>query len=327
MHTRLFLRNLLILSIIFLVLPYVANSATQSSVAVDLAPASPAPFENATIILSSYSNNLDSVLITWSVNGKTSISEVGKKSFSFQAGAAGVTTTVVAKIDFPEGALEKRISIKPAVMVLLWEAYDSYVPPFYKGKAMPILDSEIKMVAMPEARDNAGTPVNPKNMSYDWKIDYSNDTAGSGYGKNYYIYKNDYLEGINTVGVTAYTGDGSSSSEANISVGTVEPKIVFYKNDKTLGNIWENALTNPHTIKDTEILVAIPYFMSPKLLQAPNLVYNWSINGSSVSVIGPKNIMPLQVQEGTSGKSNIELTVENKFRIFQTSSAEINIEF
>jgi len=33
-------------------------------------------------------------------------------------------------------------------MVLLWQADDSYVPPFYEGKALPSPNSEIKVVAM-----------------------------------------------------------------------------------------------------------------------------------------------------------------------------------
>ena len=40
-------------------------------------------------------------------------------------------------------------------MVLLWQANDSYVPPFYKGKALPGADTKIKIVAMPEIRSGS----------------------------------------------------------------------------------------------------------------------------------------------------------------------------
>ena len=37
--------------------------------------------------------------------------------------------------------------------------------------------------------------------------------------------------------------------------------------------------------------------------------------------------MPLQVEAGTRGTSKLKLEIENKDKIFQTTSKEINIEF
>ncbi len=66
-------------------------------------------------------------------------------------------------------------------MVLLWQADDSYVPPFYKGKAMPSAESSIKVVALPEIR-NGSTIVSVQNMTYSWQKDYNKDVNDSGYG-------------------------------------------------------------------------------------------------------------------------------------------------
>ena len=124
-------------------------------------------------------------------------------------------------------------------MVLLWQANDSYVPPFYRGKALATPDSEIKVVAMTDS----------KNMTYAWKKDYSNDQEASGYGKNFFLYTNDYLEGSNNVSVVASTLDQKYSNEASIEVGTTEPKILFYKNDNSLGTTLQKTLTNPYKIQ------------------------------------------------------------------------------
>lgn len=305
----------------------VANAASSSSILVNIVPESPAPYEDIAISLNSYANNLDSVLITWSLDGKSVLSGIGKKSFSLKAPAAGSETIVTTVISLPAGNIETRMIIRPSVMILLWQANDSYVPPFYKGKALPTADSEIKIIAMPEIRITSGL-ADSKNMTYAWKKDYTNDQGASGYGKNFFLYTNDYLEDSNNISVVASTVDQKYSSQASITIGTKEPKILFYKNDNSIGTIWEKILTNPHKIQGDETVVAIPYFISPKEIQNPRLVWNWFINDNIVNILGfKKNFMPLKVQEGTSGTSKLKLEIENKDKIFQTASKEINIEF
>src|SRR3989338_4645322 len=225
---------LLLLGFSFLTPKTFAQSA--SGILVNVNPQNPSPDDSVSITLSSYAVNLDSVFISWTADGKGASSGVGKKSFSITAPAAGTEKIVIARINLPEGTAEKRIVIRPNVMVLLWQANDSYVPPFYRGKALPTTDSEIKIVALPELRTATGS-VDAKNMTYTWRKDYTNMQGDSGYGKNSFFYTNDYLENSNTVEVTASTLDQNYSSAASIDVGTVEPKMVFYKKDSRLGII------------------------------------------------------------------------------------------
>ncbi len=310
-------------------------AATSDSILVNIVPENPAPNENVNISLNSYSSNLDSVLITWFLNGTNVFSGIGKKSFLLTAPSAGGETTVIAKIGLPDGEIEKRIIIRPAVMVLLWQANDSYVPPFYKGKALPTPDSEIKVVALPEILDSAlGAKerlrryLDPKNMVYAWRQDYANDQGSSGYGKNFFTYINDYLENSNNISVTATTVDQKYSSEANIEIRTANPKILFYKNDASLGTLWEQALSDGHKISGDEIIEAAPYFISPKDIRIPILTWNWSINDSLINISNyRKNLIPLQTQAGVSGTAKIKLEIENKYKIFANTSKEINVEF
>ncbi len=310
-----------------LAFPGSAFAATASSILVDISPPNPAPLEEVTITLSSYAYSLDSVLISWSVDGKKGLSGIGEKSFILQAPAAGKETSVSAAIALPDGSIERRIVIRPSVMVLLWQANDSYVPPFYKGKALPTLESEIKIVAMPEVRASGGM-VSSRNMTYDWKKDYSNDQAASGYGKNFYLYTSDYLEDTNTVSVVAATTDQRYQSEGSISVEASEPEILFYKNDSRLGTIWEKALPDLYSITGATVFEAAPYFLSPKELQHPLLLWKWYINGSAVNNQNiQKNLMPVQPESGASGTAKLRVEIENKYKIFQTVNKEINIQF
>lgn len=308
-------------------LPFRVNAVSPSSILVNVSPENPSPGENVNITLNSYVSNLDSVLISWSVDGKILLSGVGKKTFSLTAPKAGAETNVLATISLPDGPLTTRIVIKPTEMVLLWQANDSYVPPFYKGKAMPTPDSKIKVVALPEIKSGSQM-VSPNNMTYSWKQDYTNDQGASGYGKNSFVYTSDFLDSSNNVSVTADTVDQKYSSGGSLDIATYQPKIVFYKNDPTLGTIWEHALLDGHKILGDEIIEAAPYFISPQDIRIPILTFNWFINDEQIEVKGVnKNLFPVTVQYGISGTSRIKLTIENSYKFFANISKEINVEF
>lgn len=312
---------------IFFIVPPTTFSATSSDISVNVVPANPAPNQDVSLSLSSYGLNLDVVSIKWYVNGKNVLSGTGQKTLSTSVGAAGTDTNISAIVSLPEGDLEKRILLRPNTIVLLWQATDSYTPPFYKGKAMPTLDSEIKVVALPEIKTSSGS-ISASGLTYSWRKDYSNDQDNSGYGRNYLIYNNDYLDEINTIQVNASTADQGYSVDGSINIGTVSPELVFYKRDKKLGTLWDEALSNTHFIDQEEILVAAPYFIAPKNLLNPRLVFNWFINNNLVNLESIfSNMLPLKTEEGRSGTSKVRLEINNKDRLFQNVSKEINIQF
>ncbi len=299
------------------------HAQSSSDILVDVIPANPNPGESVTINLSSYSLDINSSSITWLVNGKSVLSGVGKKTYTLTAGSAGSETTVTIRV----ADIETKIIIKPSVMVVLWQADDSYVPPFYKGKALPSADSSIKIVAMPEIKVGS-TYLNPKNMTYSWRKDFTNDEEASGYGKNSFSYVSDYLDASNYIEVNATTTDQKYSSTSNTTVGTFAPKIVFYRNEESLGTRFETAVTDGHSIVDKEILFAAPFFISPKDIRNPRLVWTWSINGGQIfNQSLSKNLLPLQVQSGVSGTSTVKLDIENMDKVFQTATKEIDVQF
>lgn len=303
------------------------EAISTESILVDMAPENPAPNENVNINLNSYLYDLDTVLITWSVDGKSVLSGIGKRSFSTRAGGAGSEVVVTITINLPEGAAVKNISIRPSMTVLLWQATDSFVPPFYRGRALPSSEGEIKIVAMPEIKIGS-VMANPKNMVYSWQKDYTNDTEGSGYGKNSFIFSNDYLDDVNNVTVTASTIDQQHSSQASVNIKMTDPKILFYKNDPVFGTNWDNTLADPHKINGSEIIAAMPYFISPKDLRNPMLVWSWFINDYQVTMQDfRENLMPLRTEGNASGTSKVKLQVENKYKLTQTVSGDINVEF
>ena len=307
--------------------PFKSYASSPSDISVITVPENPAPNQNVTITLSSYVDDLNSVLISWSVDGKNSTSGIGDKSFSLIAPDLGQKTTVVATISLSDGDLNETIPIKPAIITMLWQANDSYVPPFYEGKALPSPDSEIKVVAIPEIK-NGSSFVDPTNMTYDWQLDQTNDADNSGYGKNSYVYVSDYLDNSNNVSVTASTLDGNDSVNGSVDVATVNPKIDFYVNDPTMGTLWENAISDGYQVLGNQIIQAAPYFISPKNLRIPFLTFTWSLNDQEISVPSySETLLPLQTQSGVHGTSKIDLEVSNAHSLVNTATKEINVNF
>ena len=292
-----------------------------------MTPETPKPGEDVTVTLSSYAVNLDVVSISWFVNDKSVLSGVGEKTYSFNVGTSGTQTKIVAKIFLADGDIEKTIIVSPSNMVLLWQATDSYVPPFYKGKAMPSMGSPIKVVAMPEIKSGGGI-LNPKSISYTWKRDYDTEQSASGYGKNYFNYTGDILEDSNVIGVEALTVDQRNSASGEISIGSVEPEIVFYSYQEKFGPLWENAVPRNHSIEGEEIIQAAPYFISPKNIDRPELMWKWFINDSMVIPQSyRKDIMPLQVTGDATGTSKLKLELENTAKFLPAFSKEVYIQF
>jgi hypothetical protein len=305
-----------------------AVSPSAESIYVDIVPQNPSPGENTNISLSSYSAKLDSVLISWSINGKTVQSGIGKKSLSLSAPASGKENQIIATIALPNNTIKKEISLKPSVATLLWQASASYVPPFYKGKALPGPGTTIKVVFLPEIY--SGTQLlSPRTMTYSWKKDYTNNPDGSGYGKNSFIYTSDYLDASNNISVSASTVDQKYKTTAAIDINTFNPKLLFYKNDLTMGTLWEQSTKDGAMIIGDEIIEATPYFISSKNIGDPFLVWSWFINDLPVSenFNFKRNLLPIKTQIGISGSSIIRLEVDNLYKLYSTVSNEIKVKF
>jgi hypothetical protein len=299
----------------------------STSILMHAIPTNPGAGEEVTLTLKSYAEDLEGVLITWFVNGSGVSSGVGKKSLTIKAPTEGLESVVVAKMAFPNLETQVTYVLKPTSTILLWEAVDSYVPPFYKGKALASPDSFVKVVALPEI-SVGGRMIDPKTMTYAWELDFNKRPDDSGYGKDFMLFRNDYLEDSNNIGVSVTTTDQKYSSEKRIDIGMTNPIISFYKINPELGVIWEKALGNNHIISSSETIFAAPYYINPKDIRKPSLVFNWSINDTQISVpYYNKNIMPLRIEQGASGTSLLKLEIESTDKIFQTAEKTISVEF
>lgn len=323
-------KSLIIIPILFFsVFVFSAGAQVRNTdVVLSLSPEYPGANQNVTAILSSHVADLNKANISWSLDGQTVISGIGKKSYSFKTGTAGSTISVSAVIDTVDGqSFSKKTTLSIADMDLLWEADDAYTPPFYRGKALAPSQGKFKIVAMPNLF-SLGQKVNSNNLSYVWKLDGNAQSDSSGWGKNYFIFSNSYLDRGNTVEVKVSDITGGTNTSGKIDLKTYNPKIVFYKDDPSLGVLWQNTLYNGFQIdKGGETIDAEPYFFSPNDLSSSDLAFTWSINGQKIATPDTKNILAVKPEDGQTGSSAIKLLVENTATLFQSISKELNVSF
>lgn len=324
-------RKYLILTIIFLItfVSITARAQIQSTdIVLSISPEFPNPNQDVTATLSSHSINLDKANISWSANNQQTNGGIGRKTFSFKMGDLGSSTALSAAIDTIDGQnIVKAVSLTPAGVDLLWEAYDAYTPPFYKGKALAPSQGTFKVVAIPSLANQNGK-INANNLSYVWSKDGKVQSNSSGWGKSSFIFQNSYLDKQNDVEVKVSDISGSVNAMAKITLLTTKPKIVFYENDPSFGVKWERGLDNGFNINsEGTTIIAEPYFFSPKNIDSSDLSFEWSINNEKITTPDSKNILSIKPESGQSGSAVIKIVINNINTLFQSLEKQISVNF
>jgi hypothetical protein len=295
----------------------------ESDISISINPPFPSRNENVTAKLSSYAIDLNKTKISWSINQEEVLSGIGKSSMSFNVGDYGENTTLLVKIDTIDGkSITKSIVLSATELDLLWEATDSYVPPFYKGKALIAKEGSFKIVAVPYVYTSRGQ-VSPNNLSYTWKKDDAVQVNSSGWGKSSYLFRQSYLDAQNIIEVKVGDVFGNTSASGRISTQNITPKILFY--EKNNGFISKNVLPRTFDLnKEGSTIVAVPYFFSPRDLSDSKLKFEWFINGTKISTPVIKNELSIKGAENKSGLAKIKVIISNTRTLFQNGNKEIN---
>jgi hypothetical protein len=313
-----------------IILPYISSAETQievqeNEISVDLSPSNPEPYQDVTINLSSYATDLNMAIITWQTSGETALSGIGKTSYSFKT--QGPDTTSIINISIkPAGSMStvnKKISITPSEIEIMWESTNGYTPPFYRGKSLPISGGFIRAVAIPNTntiKSGSGS------ITYNWKNNDSAVPDASGYNKNSYLFKNSMFDTSNNISVTASSVNGGYSAEKAIEIPVYKPKIVFYKKSPTEGVLYSNALDKETIMTEDEMtVVAEPYFL-PVKGNENNITYSWQINGEGIQTPSKKTELTVR-PTSKGGYATIDLIIENANELFQkiTNKLRINL--
>lgn len=305
-----------------------AQGIGADSVLVEITPEFPKPGETVSVKLTSYSGDLDRAKIVWSLNGKAVKSGTGVKTFSFNMGPAGTPVTFGVIVEASGiGLFEKNITLNPAQVDILWQAMDSYTPPFYRGKALPARMSKIRVVAMPDMRTKLGGAVKPADLIYKWTLDDNPMLNSSGYAKNFADFSFDFVSEDATVKVnSASTKEAGLVAENTSYLSTINPKIIFYENKPLKGIDYENAIGDSFNLKNDEVSVtAEPYYFTSQNGRT-YLSYDWLLNGVPTQSTDQKSLV-LRLGDQKSGSSEISLGIRQAYRFLQRADKTFTINF
>lgn len=321
------LRNL-ILGIIcaagMFIFPGIAFAALDL-IAFKVSPETPGENQAVTISVQSYAVPLDSAMLTWYVNKEVVASGVGEKSIQTMTGGFGQTVTVNLVIATTDGRrFDKQLLLKPIEVDILWEA-DTFVPPFYKGKALPTYKSIVKLSAIP--RFNASESI-PLSYSYTWTAN-NFQGLGQGLGKNGVLLHMKYSGSAVpvTVKVNNLAGTGEEGT-ASKSIMAVDPLLLFYEDAPLLGVRFDRALFGTVITDGTSFTIrAMPYFFSNDDMENANFVSTWYKDNVKLAPGLDTSTLTLEKEGASAQGSTLRLSLQNRKRILQAADAAITVNF
>lgn len=294
----------------------------------EIKPEIPGPNQDVEMRLKSYSFNLNNYFITWFKNNEKVLSGYGERDLSFKTANIGKPTDITAVIEVGQKVYRKEYRFTPAMVDLIWEAVDAYAPPFYKGKKLPIKQSQIRVTAIPETQLIA--PADSSKLIYYWDNNYERDIDASGFGKEYYEFTSNPIFDEENISVTTNDRRENSFAKNNIKIPTAahNVKTLFYEineNDRILTN---KALNSFGSINKPQTRLSFhPLNISTVEENFIDLFVDWKINNTSQAPqdFSKQNELAIAAADESTVSISIGVVTENIKKIIQKHTENINI--
>ena len=298
----------------------------EEQISINISPVIPIPLKNVNISLEAFGTDLNRASITWKIDGTLAKKGTGEKSLDVIAGRVGEIKKIEITILPTNGQpIVKVINIIPEQVDIVWES-QTYVPPFYKGKAMYTAQENVIVVAIPNFI-SAGKAVDPKTLVYTWRKDSEVDGETSGYGRNVFRFKGSILLPTNNIQVEV-ASVGKEKAKASIDLSPINPEVILYERNPLYGVLWNLALTGQQAFDVAEKSVeAFPYFIGASIKNSNNLSYEWSINNQKIGVSSSENSLVLRNEENESGSTLVGVRVSNKNNFLQEGKGSVYLNF
>ena len=287
---------------------------------LSISPLYPSPDTVMHVEARSASVDLDALDILWYKDGEKIGGGAGVKEIDVAVGALGSEAVIEARAR--DGDLEvagSLVRVVPTEIDLLFES-DSYVPPFYKGRAMPSAGTLLHLEAIPRFKRTDGSLVAPDGIIFTWKRGGSVIQSASGRGKASASLESPGLFGTDLISVEARTPDGKFSGSASTRVASTEPRLLLYKDHPLFGVMYHQALVAQNFIPETEMsFAAVPYFAEARGANDGRLVYAWRVNGNDIANDSERPSQITINAERSSGNALIELALSHATNFFMSS--------
>jgi hypothetical protein len=297
-----------------------AQGVPTSIQSINLKPSNenPIPGQQLTVTAESYSFNLNSSNITWTLNGSLYQKGVGVTSIQVKAPDLGKKLAVGISASTPDGkGSTASINIGSGNIDIIVEN-NGYVPTFFSGKIPLSYQNTYRIIAVPHLANSSGVEYDPKTLIYKWTKDTQVIEDQDGYGKQVFSWQDEMVPRQRTISVSATTRDGSVQAEKSVSIQAQNPFALFYNNDSLYGPMYNKAVGEKITIgKNRELaILAVPYGFNESS-KGDNLSFSWLLNSIEQTALSASQSIVLRAPQDASGSSDIQLQIKNDNQILQ----------
>ncbi len=302
--------------------------SNTSSLSLSLSPAIPTTNSSVTIAAQSPFDDLRSATLTWVVNGKKILSGVGEKTITIPTGALGTKSIVGVSATLPDGSTAgSQTIIHPGEIDLLFDA-DSFVPPFYRGRALPSAGTTLRLQAITRFKNMDGSLIPDAAIDFKWKRGGQALMGVSGKGKSSISIPAPSLFSSDTISVEARSLDGEFSATARQPVSDTDPVVILYEDHPLFGVLYENAMGAQKNIFTSEtVLAAVPFFADAFSPEDPSLQYAWRVNGASVPATSTKKSEIVIGSASTGGTASVTLDIAHAQNYFMNAHGSTVLKF
>lgn len=251
-------------------------SSIASSFSLRASETNPDPGEPVDVEVVTFSFDKQNASYQWSINGvfQRDASGQGKYRISVPGGKEGEEKTVSVTVTTPAGDVRPdSITIGAASTAFYWWA-DTSIPYWYKGKALPSLNSQVTVMALPGGRS-------PANLNFQWQMNSSPVSQSSGFGRHTFSFTLGFpVE--ERIDLAIKDMAGIFSKTASIGIKPFSPSVGVYELRPLRGIVYERAL-NEFSQRSGEKydFAAAPFFFPQDRARA--LKYSWMLNGQEIT--------------------------------------------
>lgn len=219
------------------------------------------------------------------------LSGAGKNSFELTAGNVGNSQRVSVSVSRKSAAAgvgggEAALTIRVADLTLTYIA-ETFIPRWYRGKALPVSDSVVGIVAIPEIVVD-GRRIPAERLIYRWGLD-DEKNALSGIGEQVFRIRTSDLPGTShEVKVRVEDEDGKIKKEEVFFVVPRKPILAIYGATPLGGTEFRAAqsFTGGRGLFD---FIAEPFFFP--IASRRDLQWQWQVGGAPTTGVGDTPFM------------------------------------
>lgn len=301
-------------------------SVNESDINVLVTPEFPSAFQPVSLRLDSDTIDLNHYFIQWNVDGVPVKNGIGVRDLQVTSGDYGSTTKISVSVNVGATTLRKDVYLSPQDITMLWEAIDSYVPPFYHGKKFPSQESLIKVSAIPNFQ-NGSSSLALNDAVFLWDRNGNRILNTGGYGKDSIIIQHNRLRKSETIATEISTVTGGSNAKKSITIPIVDPEVHWYTRNLSDYRRLSSVDRGLRVVSGDTKLVAEPYFFSVN--QNPSdLNMDWTMNGQQVYLDPNSSKQEILIRNpGENGQTNFGIVVKNPKTFLQAAANSISILF